>query len=406
MPFAVGETRHSRKVKKFDLETVLDEITYISKHGKNHGGLLFVADANFGILPRDLHIATHLADCIKEFGFPKRVVNFYAKNAKESVIEIAEILKKVAPMGMARQSLNEDVLELVKRKNIRSEVYDSLHEDCEKRGLRTSCDLIYGLPGESYESFVQGVSRIVRGRDTLVAIYPHILIAGAETATEAYRQKYGIESAYRVQMRAIGTYEGVSALEYEEFVIGTKDFPVADFFRMRLFHFLFVVLGDDIFREFRHSLAGYNLDHAAFADFIVDDEQNWRGEWGRLLSDFRQASKDQLLDEGELKIEFTKEDIDEVQTHQIALNAKFMARLVSRHGVLRGFEDYVRDALVRMIDGTLAAEDIADLNRALDLSLESIIDYSAYESEKMVDHEYDINSCCPLRRINRFALLN
>ena len=395
------------KVNPFKIETVIAEIRYITERTRNPWGLLYIADANFGILKRDQEIAGHIKECAERFGFPKRVTAFFAKNATGAIVDIADTLKPLVAMGMARQSLNEAVLAHVGRRNIKNEGYEALRDECEHRGIGTMCELIYGLPSESYESFVAGVSKTVRGRATYVTIYPHFLIAGAETSGKAYRERFKIESAYRVQMRAVGSYDDFHSLEYEEFVVATKDLPVEDFYRLRMFHFLFVVLGDRAFRELRHALDACGLDHAVLADGIVNDKGHWTPLVNRFLSEFRQATRDQLIGKEDLKLEFTEEDIKAVAHHQIALNPYFLARLVATPELFREFGTYAVDALGRLFGDRTSASQLHDLRQALRLSFDKLIDYRGEVFEKHLDYDYDVDGWLetrPARQLGDFRL--
>ena len=395
------------KINPFKMETVIDEIRYIAERTRNPAGLLFMADANFGILKRDREIAGHIKECADRFGFPERIVTYFAKNATAAIVDIADTLKPLVPMGMARQSLNEAVLDHVGRRNIKNEGYEALRDACDLRGIGTTCDLIYGLPGESYESFVEGVSRTVRGRETLVAIYPHFLIAGAETSRKAFRERFKIQSAHRVQMRAVGGYRDVHALEYEEFVVATKDLPVEDFYRLRVFHFLFVVFGDRTFRELRHALDACGLDYAVLADAIVNDEDHWTPLVNRFLGDFADATRAQLIGQEDLKLEFTEEDIKAVGRHQIALNPYFLAQMIATPDLLHEFEVYAAEALERLFGNRTSSSQVHDLLQALRLSFDNLIDYRGEVFEKHLDYEYDVDGWLetrPARGLGDFRL--
>ena len=45
------------KINQFSLETVKEEVKYVCENSRNLTGFLYIADANFGILRRDLEIA-------------------------------------------------------------------------------------------------------------------------------------------------------------------------------------------------------------------------------------------------------------------------------------------------------------------------------------------------------------
>ena len=75
-------------------------------------------------------------------------------------------------MSMSKQTMNQETLVNIKRKNIPIEQYDVLREKCHEKGIETFCELIYGLAGESYQSFVDGVKESARN-DVRVTMYAH-----------------------------------------------------------------------------------------------------------------------------------------------------------------------------------------------------------------------------------------
>src|SRR5262245_20408446 len=79
------------RVFKFSEERIQDEITWMSKKGIVH---VFIADANWGMLKRDIELSRHFANCKKERGAPSIVYYSAAKNSPDRVTEITEIFQK------------------------------------------------------------------------------------------------------------------------------------------------------------------------------------------------------------------------------------------------------------------------------------------------------------------------
>ena len=59
------------------------------------------------------------------------------------------------------QSMSDDVLRNIGRENISIEYYSELMELYNNAGVATYTELILGLPGETYESFVDGIDRLL-----------------------------------------------------------------------------------------------------------------------------------------------------------------------------------------------------------------------------------------------------
>jgi len=179
------------KVYKFDGDRVMRDIEWISENGV---ASVFIADANWGLSPRDVDLSRHLVEMKKQYGFPTSLVLAAAKNRPERVAEITEILVGgglVTSQPISMQSVNSSTLELIDRSNIREETYVNLQKDLREKEISSFIELIWPLPGETLESFKEGVARLCRmGADTLT-VYPQLLLHN----TSLYRQRelMGIE---------------------------------------------------------------------------------------------------------------------------------------------------------------------------------------------------------------------
>ena len=122
-------------INQFSLETVKKEMEYIARNTKNTKGFFYVGDANFGILRRDQEIADVINQCSKKYDFPKHIYIYFAKNANETIVNIASTLRSVTMMNLSRQTMNKDVLNYIKRDNISAEMFDDLQQKCYEKGI-------------------------------------------------------------------------------------------------------------------------------------------------------------------------------------------------------------------------------------------------------------------------------
>lgn len=143
------------KVKKFDLERVYDELEWFGKH---RCGFLSITDANFGMFPeRDNLIADKIIEVQKKYGYPKTFSVAWAKNQKREVVDIVKKLLE-APgfnqgLTLSVQSLDVDVLENIRRRNMEVSKLEEVFELCEQRNIPTYTEMILGLPGETLDSW-------------------------------------------------------------------------------------------------------------------------------------------------------------------------------------------------------------------------------------------------------------
>ena len=186
------------KVKKFSLERVIDEIEWV---GKNKIEYISFADANFGMfVERDNIIIDHYLDVQRRYGYPKSFVTSYAKNQRREVLDIVEkVLKNsIYPnqgLHVSLQTLNENSLGVVKRKNLKINDCEGLFRDAEARGVPIGTELILGLPGETLKSWKENYTKLFdmnlhAGIDTFVCQ----LLENAELNT-VQRKIYNIKTS-------------------------------------------------------------------------------------------------------------------------------------------------------------------------------------------------------------------
>lgn len=182
------------RVRFFPMERVKAEIDWVSRHKFEFFGF---SDANFGLFPRDEEIVDYMIGVKERTGYPCKFQVSYAKN---STVKIFEMTKKLHDSGMdkgitlAFQSLSPEVLENIGRANIGIDFYSELLKLYSTAGIPTYSDLILGLPGETYDTFRDGVDTLLSAGQHS-SLFIHILewFPCAQLGDPEYMKKYGIE---------------------------------------------------------------------------------------------------------------------------------------------------------------------------------------------------------------------
>jgi len=241
--FCCWGSRMLSKVSMFSVDRVKAELDYVAERSVNCVRLFF-GDANFGIVKRDVDIAEHLLSIREQSGWPNDVFLYFAKNSGERVIEISSILKGMTNVSMSRQSMNETVLANTKRANLDDESYARILEQLGENNVDAMVELIYPLPGETRESFVNGLEDLFKQVDPLhteIRFYPTEMLPGSELASTESRAQFGLRTGWRCLSGHSGEFAGISACEYQEIVVTTADFTMADQMYVRKLHFLFAI---------------------------------------------------------------------------------------------------------------------------------------------------------------------
>ncbi|MDH6108766.1 tRNA A37 methylthiotransferase MiaB [Kitasatospora sp. MAP12-15] len=177
------------KVRQFPMERIEADLDRIIRLAGPHM-MLALADANFGILPRDVDIARMLVDTCERYG--KRVDFFvtWAKNCNKRIVQMAGLLRDgglLAPVTLSAQSFSADALELANRSNIRVDNFRKLQAEFRDLGIPTYTDLIWGMPGETYDSFLTGTEEVLTAGGAPI-IFPLLLLNNTDYTREKFRQ--------------------------------------------------------------------------------------------------------------------------------------------------------------------------------------------------------------------------
>lgn len=184
------------KVKKFPVEKVYQEIEWL---GVNKIQYIFMADANFGIYPeRDMAITDYILDVQARTSFPATVNANWHKNAKQNVIEI---VKKFISNGFNRgmtlsvQSMDEQVLDIIKRKNMDTSHLGAMMEILNKEGIGSYTELILPLPGETTDTWRTGLTDVLSiGQHNSIEIWFHQLLQNAQSNHIDHKDEYSFST--------------------------------------------------------------------------------------------------------------------------------------------------------------------------------------------------------------------
>ena len=214
------------KVKMFDLHRVYQELEWV---GRNGCDFISLADANFGMFPkRDMLIAEKLIAVQKEYSNPKAYTIAWAKNQKQEVVDIVKklIYEGGSKMGLnlSVQSMDDDVLEIIKRTNLEINKIEEVFKLCEEHNIPLYTELILGLPGETLTSWKNNFYKLYRsGNHTGITVYQAQLLENAEmnlTQKKMYKMEGRIVYDYLV-----GTYNEHEVKEGIEVITSTRDMP-------------------------------------------------------------------------------------------------------------------------------------------------------------------------------------
>tara|TARA_A100001515_G_scaffold69483_1_gene55240 strand:- start:4835 stop:6763 length:1929 start_codon:yes stop_codon:yes gene_type:complete len=191
----IGEKYYSKIRTSYD--KTKKEIDWLSKNK-----IEYVTDANsnFGLYyDKDYDLALYVKDKIEKTNYPEAYRVTWAKGKADKVLNIAKVFESVrAQKGMtiALQSMNPDVLKAVRRRNIDNGKLQNFIEMYEKEDISSYVELIWGLPEETLDSFMDGVLQIIDyGYHNYLDIHLMMLLPNAPIGSKKYIENYGVKTS-------------------------------------------------------------------------------------------------------------------------------------------------------------------------------------------------------------------
>jgi len=262
------------KIKKFDLDRLNAELEWFGKKGIR---MIMVANANFGIFPeRDHLIADKILEVRARTGFPYGMYISWAKNQKQEVINIAKKLKDLTGLAVSVQTLDPITLKNIKRDNLAINKIEEIFRLCNLQNIPVHTEMILGLPGETLDSWKNGIYRLFEaGNHTSISFYTAQILQNSEMNL-LQRKLHGIKSIHVKDFMA-GAEAKEEIDETVEAIVATKSMPAEDMLQALLFNLYinsFHVTGITTLVSwflYRNQGVSYSDFYDKFYDYMMQD---------------------------------------------------------------------------------------------------------------------------------------
>jgi putative methyltransferase len=253
-------------LRTFDDERLAAEIEWFGRYDVED---IFICDANFGILARDLEIARAFADVRAQHGAPRQIRVNFAKNSNERVLEISRLWHRAdLLMGttLSLQSTDLEVLEAIDRKNIGIDNYRRLERRYHSEGIPTYTELILGLPLETRSSFRRGIGKLLAaGSHEDLRVYDFAILPNAPINRPSTLDRYGIVTMPKqIYHEAAGTPP--DEIETVDMVCRTDSMRRADLVDCWMFVVLLQALHNGVYTRYlaQHLNRSEGIDYETF----------------------------------------------------------------------------------------------------------------------------------------------
>ena len=235
--FCVSGKDSWSKIKPFEVERVKAEIDYIAERAVNR--YMRLADENFGILPRDVEIAEYLMHKRQDTGFPASVSVYTDKHPNERVKAVNLLLRDLMPFNISYQSTSEHVLANIKRVNLKDARVDRAVDFALANDLMLVSELIFALPGETADSFVDSIDCLLDYRFESIAINQLRILKGTEMDLPEDRRKYGVKTMFAMSENGYTNHPELENIEIDEWVVENDTLTRQEYYETSKFIFVF-----------------------------------------------------------------------------------------------------------------------------------------------------------------------
>jgi radical SAM superfamily enzyme YgiQ (UPF0313 family) len=296
------------KVHYFSVDRIKEDLNYIARMIQQRSPsmtMLRIADSNYGMYERDIEISSHIGKLQRDYSWPSFIDVTTGKNRPDRVIRTVEESSGAQVLYMAVQSLDENVLRKVKRQNIKLEGYQQLQMYMRGRGLRSNSDLILSLPGETIETHVTALNKLLDQRIDQMHNLQLLMLKGSELETESSRSTFEFDARWRIGPKNYGIYGGEKVFDVEEIVVATDTLSFEDYLHSRKLHLACSIFWNDSWFEdaFRFTDQFGIPRSEVFARFLPEMERS-EGPAKDFLDSFVRETQNELFPTAEALREF------------------------------------------------------------------------------------------------------
>lgn len=178
-----------QKIHAFSRERLRAELELF---GRLHVQNVCLCDSNFGMMPADRDFLEDFLAIRSQHHYPRVLTTSWAKNKGPIFYDIVRTMRQAglsADFTLAIQTLSPEALRTSRRNNMAINKFEDLCEWLHKEGLGSYAEMIWGLPGETCESFLNAYDRIARFVPR-IATYSNLLLPNTAYALERAEHKF------------------------------------------------------------------------------------------------------------------------------------------------------------------------------------------------------------------------
>jgi hypothetical protein len=226
------------------------ELEYIASRMAGGPPLLHIADSNFGMYAQDLDLCDIISAIRNRHGWPETIEVSTGKNRKERVIEAVRRTDGAMRFGPALQSTDKQTLVNIKRSNISETILMDMASAAMEMDQRSYTELILNLPGDTIATHLGSIQAAMEAGMQRIKMYPLVLLPGTEMANQETRERFALQTGFRVLPLCHGTHDfngtPFPSVEVAELVIATNTMTFEDYLYCKRFELSVEIFYNDI----------------------------------------------------------------------------------------------------------------------------------------------------------------
>ncbi|NNN34638.1 radical SAM protein [Streptomyces sp. S3(2020)] len=330
-----GQSYFSRVAKR-PREEVAAELHYIGAKMKPlvAAGLarneLLITDSNFGMFPEDKHTCQVLSECQQLYGWPRVVNVTTGKNQRDRVLEAVAQVPGTISLSGSVQSLDANVLAAVARKNISADKMMEIALKSAEAGAQSYSEVILALPDDSKAKHLDSLRGLVDARFDRLNLFQLTLLPSSEMYDRAYRERWGLNTKWRVIPRCFGRYkllgEEIRAAELDEVCVSLPDLSYEEYRECRVMDLLVSALyNGGVFGTIVAMLRAHHVSPMTWLQRCLKLEHG--PDLARVLEGFLEETDSQLFDSREELMSYATANVDRYISGELGNNLLYTYRI-------------------------------------------------------------------------------
>ena len=213
-----------------------------------------------------------------------------------------------------------------------------------KNGVTTTTEMIFGFPGETLDSYLNGIETLMRAGVDRIQSYNLKLLSGIDMSTQKARTQQNYKIMYRLPERCYGVYGGKVVSEAEQIIVSSKSFTFEDYQIVRKYGlFLELAYGSGYLSELIQVLMRLGHPGEKLIKYLSEHDFSQFPNMQAVVQEYQNRSQTELFDTVE-KCENFLQRVVSTGEHvpEVKLNMIFTGRMILDSNVRREFIMVVR----------------------------------------------------------------